>query len=229
MGSNAKTCSCNPSTTYTFYYKSESWFPPRYTTIAGQDLTKPLPYDPADPIPDQVRSSFQRSLSNLRTTYLDSYILHSPLDTVERTQEAWRILMALQDEGKVHKIGISNAYDVTLLKALGTERPVQVVQNRWFERNKWDKDVCSYCRENNIQYQFVGLPSIWWLLTMCDIQVFLDAIGVTGAPCQPWSDLNCWTCRVYSTTSIIPNCPAAGHHSALRYYKRTAYERRCGC
>lgn len=69
--------------------------------------------------------------------------------------------MALQDEGKVHKIGISNAYDVTLLKALGTERPVQVVQNRWFERNKWDKDVCSYCRENNIQYQFVGLPSIW--------------------------------------------------------------------
>jgi len=130
----------------------------KYTPIGGQDLTKPLPYNPADPITEQVKASFRKSLANLRTTYLDSYILHSPLETLELTLEAWRVLMGLQDEGKVRKIGLSNAYDVGLLKALGAERQVQVVQNRWYEGNKWDKDVCSYCRKNGIQYQ-----SFWTL------------------------------------------------------------------
>jgi len=130
----------------------------KYTPIGGQDLTKSLPYNPTDPITEQVKSSFQKSLTNLRTTYLDSYILHSPLNTLERTLEAWRVLIALQDEGKVRKIGLSNVYDVDLLEALGAERQVQVVQNRWYEGNGWDKDICKYCRENGIQYQ-----SFWTL------------------------------------------------------------------
>jgi diketogulonate reductase-like aldo/keto reductase len=130
----------------------------KYTPVGGQDLTKPIPYNPNDTIPEQINSSFQRSLSNLRTTYLDSYLLHSPLDTLERTLEAWKALKALQTEGKVHKIGLSNIYDVVLLKALEEEGRVQVVQNRWYEGNQWDRDVCRYCRENGIQYQ-----SFWTL------------------------------------------------------------------
>jgi diketogulonate reductase-like aldo/keto reductase len=70
--------------------------------------------------------------------------------------EAWHVLIALQDEGKVRKIGLSNVYDVGLLKALEAERQVQVVQNRWYEGNNWDRDVCKYCREKGIQYQSVG-------------------------------------------------------------------------
>jgi len=105
---------------------------------------------------EQVKSSFQKSLTNLQTTYLDSYILHTPLNTLELTLEAWRVLIALQDEGKIRKIGLSNVYDVGLLRALDAEKRVQVVQNRWHERNNWDRDVCGYCRENEIEYQFVG-------------------------------------------------------------------------
>ena len=74
--------------------------------------------------------------------------------------EAWRVLIALQNEGKVRKIGLSNAYDVGLLKALAAERPVQVVQNRWYRGNNWDGDVCRYCRENGIEYQFVLAPGL---------------------------------------------------------------------
>jgi diketogulonate reductase-like aldo/keto reductase len=130
----------------------------KYTPVGGHDITKTLPYDPHDGISEQVKSSFQKSLSNLRTTYLDSYLLHSPLDSFERTLEAWRVLIALQEEGKVRNIGLSNVYDISLLKALGAERQVQVVQNRWHEGNLWDRDVCRYCRENGIQYQ-----SFWTL------------------------------------------------------------------
>ncbi|KAH7913283.1 NADP-dependent oxidoreductase domain-containing protein [Hygrophoropsis aurantiaca] len=130
----------------------------KYTPISGQDLSQPVPYNPVDPVPKQILSSFQASLANLRVSYLDSYLLHSPLRTPKQTLEAWRTLIALQDEGKVHQIGLSNVYDVDLLKTLSAERPVQVVQNRWYEGNLWDRDVCKYCRENSIQYQ-----SFWTL------------------------------------------------------------------
>ena len=103
----------------------------------------------------QVESSFQASLKQLYTTYLDSYVLHSPLQTFSQTLEAWRVLTGLQDQGKVRKIGLSNAYDVNLVQRLGEEsgRKVQVIQNRWFEGNGWDQEVVRWCKENGAQYQ----------------------------------------------------------------------------
>jgi diketogulonate reductase-like aldo/keto reductase len=103
----------------------------------------------------QVRSSFATSLRQLRTTYLDSYILHSPLETYAKTLQAWRTLVALQDEGHVRAIGLSNAYDPSLLSRLGEDsgRAVQVVQNRWYERNGWDCEVVKWCHANGAQYQ----------------------------------------------------------------------------
>lgn len=61
--------------------------------------------------------------------------------------------MALQDEGKVHMIGVSNLYEVSVLEALARERKVQVVQNRWYEDNGWDRKVLKYCQENGVMYQ----------------------------------------------------------------------------
>lgn len=114
---------------------------------------QPLPYDPSLPVREQVFASFQRSLENLHTTYIDSYILHSPLATIDETMEAWQVLMALQDAGKVSIIGVSNTYSVSILDALSRARAVQVVQNRWYEGNDWDKDVCIYCQGRGIIYQ----------------------------------------------------------------------------
>ena len=94
-------------------------------------------------------------MRQLRTTYLDSYILHSALETYAKTLEAWRVLAGFQDEGRVRVIGLSNTYDPTLLARLGedTGRAVQVVQNRWYERNGWDREVVEWCRANGAQYQ----------------------------------------------------------------------------
>jgi len=136
----------------------------KYTPIAGQDLTKPIPYNPSDSITKQVRSSCQKSLANLGTTYLDSYILHSPLPSLEQTLEAWQALAQLQDEGKVKLIGVSNTYNVKTLAALDKARKVQVVQNRWYEGNVWDPKVFNYCKKNGIMYQsfwtLTGSPSL---------------------------------------------------------------------
>jgi diketogulonate reductase-like aldo/keto reductase len=125
----------------------------RYTPIGGQDRKKPLPYNPADSIKDQIQASFSTSLANLRTQYVDSYVLHSPLPTIEECVEAWQTLMSLQDAGKVRLIGISNVYQVDILEALSKQRKVQVVQNRWYQGNGWDREVLNYCQTNNIMYQ----------------------------------------------------------------------------
>ena len=136
-------------------FHPSKWHICRFTSLGGQDRTKPLPYNPSDPLPTQIQTSVRNSLRNLRTTYLDSLLLHSPLSRITDTVTAWRELVALQDAGTVRTIGVSNTYDVRILERLArdTGRPVQVVQNRWFEGNWWDREVCRYCREHGIQYQ----------------------------------------------------------------------------
>jgi diketogulonate reductase-like aldo/keto reductase len=142
----------------------------RFTPIGGQDLNKPIPYDPKATIRDQIRASLTVSLRNLRVSYIDSYLLHSPLRTIQATLEAWRALIVAQDAGTIRKIGVSNVYDVPTLAALGKLRKVQVVQNRWCQENMWDLDVWRYCKDNGIEYQFVKFSPSWCLLldTRCD-------------------------------------------------------------
>ncbi|PIL35996.1 hypothetical protein GSI_01656 [Ganoderma sinense ZZ0214-1] len=156
----------------------------KFTSIDGQDQTQPLPYDPKTDIPTQIQSSIQTSLKNLRTTYLDSLVLHSPLRTLPQTLVAWRTLISLQDSGVVHKIGVSNTYDVAILEALehdGGRRP-DVVQNRWFEGNQWDNAVWAYCVKHGIQYQsFWTLSGSPTLLRHATIQSIASASGCTPA------------------------------------------------
>ena len=42
--------------------------------------------------------------------YIDSYLLHSPMPTLQSTLEAWRVLEALVDTGLVRQIGLSSTY-----------------------------------------------------------------------------------------------------------------------
>lgn len=132
---------------------SKSELPRRFTSLAGQDTTKPLPYDPSLPVSSQLTASIHTSLSNLHTSYLDSVLLHSPLRTLAETLECWKALGELQDAGVVRMIGVSNVYDVGILKDMGRVRRVEVVQDRWFEGNMWDKKVVKYCKEKGIMYQ----------------------------------------------------------------------------
>lgn len=52
-----------------------------------------------------VRESFENTLYNLGTDYLDLFLLHWP---VEGTRQAWAVLEQLYQEGRVRAIGVSN-------------------------------------------------------------------------------------------------------------------------
>lgn len=63
--------------------RTSLWIQTKYTPIGGQDVSKPLPYDPKSSIAEQVQSSVQTSLRQLGVDYLDGLLLHSPLPTFE--------------------------------------------------------------------------------------------------------------------------------------------------
>src|SRR5262249_50297837 len=100
------------------------------------------------------------SLQNLRTTYLDCLVLHSPLPRMEQTLEVWRAMEALVDSGGVRQLGISNCYQLEQLRALHHSARVKpsVLQNRFSAHTDYDVALRELCREQSVVYQ-----SFWTL------------------------------------------------------------------
>jgi diketogulonate reductase-like aldo/keto reductase len=127
----------------------------RFTSVEGQDRHKPLPYNPNQPVAAQVQESFAKSLANLGAENIDALLLHSPLGTREQTLEAWMELIKLRKSGRVSLIGISNVYDVETLQYVWEKTGVKpdIVQNRWYKGNNWDKAVVALCKKESIHYE----------------------------------------------------------------------------
>ncbi|KAK9449368.1 NADP-dependent oxidoreductase domain-containing protein [Limtongia smithiae] len=139
----------------------------KYTPISGQDIGRPLPYDTASSLSEQVLQSVATSLQNLGVDYIDAVLLHSPLPTLQDTITVWRALhgLTVADGGaaKIRMIGISNvSLDVlrALIDATGIH-PV-VVQNRFYAATGYDVTLREYLREHGIVYQS------FWTLTAND-------------------------------------------------------------
>ena len=131
----------------------------KFTSISGQDPTR-MPYDPSAPLATQVAQSFSSSLKNLGTTYVDSLVLHSPLGNWNQMTEVWTAMEAICSQGGAKIIGISNCYDLDILKAVydhATIKP-RVLQNRFYPETSYDTDLRLWCADKDITYQ-----SFWTL------------------------------------------------------------------
>lgn len=131
----------------------------KFTHIGGQDHR--LPYNPEDSFTEQTLSSFNSSLKNLHTDYLDSYLIHGPLyqDRVgDEDLEIWQTMEGLAGQGKVKNIGLSNV-SINYLKQFYEQAKVKptFVQNRCYANRAWDHDVHSFCLEHDITYQGFSL------------------------------------------------------------------------
>lgn len=131
----------------------------KFTPVDGHDPAR-IPYDPRAPLGEQVQQSFEVSLENLQTAYLDGLVLHSPLADGEQTLAAWQALEAVAAHGGARQLGISNCYSLELLEALYRAARVKpaVVQNRFFRETRYDAEIRAFCREHGIVYQ-----SFWTL------------------------------------------------------------------
>uniref|UniRef100_V5ECR4 NADP-dependent oxidoreductase domain-containing protein n=1 Tax=Kalmanozyma brasiliensis (strain GHG001) TaxID=1365824 RepID=V5ECR4_KALBG len=65
--------------------------------------------------------------------WVDSYVLHSPLTTLDRTLKVWSAMESFVQLGLVREIGVSNTYDADIFSAISrtSSIPPTVLQNRW--------------------------------------------------------------------------------------------------
>ena len=131
----------------------------KFTAIQGQDPNN-IPYDPNASLQEQVMQSFDVSKRNLGTNYIDSLVLHSPMNTHRETMAVYGAMEALYQRGEVKQLGISNCYDLTILQQLYGEATVKpaVLQNRFYKETDYDKALREWCSDNALVYQ-----SFWTL------------------------------------------------------------------
>lgn len=131
----------------------------KFTPLSGQDPQQ-LPYDPRAAFDEQVSQSFQKSLVNLRTHYLDGLVLHSPLVDKQDLMLVWQAMENIVLSGGARQLGISNCYDPAVFKFLyeaATIKPA-VLQNRFYADSHYDIELRKFCRAHGVIYQ-----SFWTL------------------------------------------------------------------
>jgi diketogulonate reductase-like aldo/keto reductase len=139
--------------------RSDLWLQTKFTAVGGQDPNN-LPYDPKAPLEEQLRTSLATSLKNLKTTYLDSWVMHSPMKTMETTIQAWRVMEEAVDQGKVRQLGMSNCYSLEDFQTIYQQARIKpaVLQNRFYEDSNFDTELRRFCKDQGITYQ-----SFWTL------------------------------------------------------------------
>lgn len=138
----------------------------KFTPVDGQDPLR-LPYDPAASLSEQVSESFEVSLRNLQTDYLDSLVLHSPPENRSDLMEIWSAMETVAASGAVRQLGISNCYALAELEYLYDHAAVKpaVVQNRFYAATGYDREIRAFCRDCGMIYQsFWTLTANGWLL-----------------------------------------------------------------
>jgi len=131
----------------------------KFTPLSGQD-PKQVPYDKNSPIESQVAQSFEASKKNLRTQYVDSLFLHSPLAPHEVLMNVWDAMETIQKAGGARQLGISNCYNPEVMRQLYTNANVKpaVVQNRFYQETGYDAELRHWCSTHGVIYQ-----SFWTL------------------------------------------------------------------
>ena len=131
----------------------------KFTPISGQDPDN-VPYNPDSPLEAQVAQSFESSLKNLNTDYVDSLVLHSPVAPYSSMMKVWGAMEKIHQSGGARQLGISNCYDPDFFKVFYTDASVKpaVIQNRFYQQSGYDTELRQWCSENGVRYQ-----SFWTL------------------------------------------------------------------
>ena len=131
----------------------------KFTPLSGQD-PRQVPYDENSPIELQVAQSFETSIKNLQTEYVDSLVLHSPMAPHALLMKVWNAMENIQKTGGARQLGISNCYHTEVIRSLYADANVKpaVLQNRFYQETGYDADLRHWCTHHGVIYQ-----SFWTL------------------------------------------------------------------
>jgi pyridoxine 4-dehydrogenase len=100
--------------------------------------------------PEHLRASCEASLRRLRVERIDLYQLHS-VDPSVPIEESVGALAALQQEGKIRHIGLSNV-DTRQLAQARNVAPIVTVQNRYNVADRHSEGVLEACEREGIPF-----------------------------------------------------------------------------
>jgi pyridoxine 4-dehydrogenase len=100
--------------------------------------------------PDHLRRACEGSLKRLRLERIDLYQLHAP-DPAIPLAESLGELNALQNEGKIRHVGVSNV-DVDQLAQTRELSDVVSVQNRYSVGDRGSEDVLAACERDGLGF-----------------------------------------------------------------------------
>jgi len=131
----------------------------KFTPLSGQD-PRQVPYDENSPIELQVAQSFETSIKNLQTEYVDSLVLHSPMAPHSLLMKVWNAMENIQTTGGARQLGISNCYHTEVIRSLYADANVKpaVLQNRFYQETGYDANLRHWCTHHGVIYQ-----SFWTL------------------------------------------------------------------
>jgi len=99
---------------------------------------------------DSVRRECEASLRRLRVDAIDLYQVHWPADDPAETEEGWRELAKLREEGKVRWLGASN-FNLDELQAVQHIAPVTSLQPPYsIIRREAEIELLPYCLSQRI-------------------------------------------------------------------------------
>jgi methylglyoxal reductase len=112
---------------------------------------------------DNVRKACEGSLERLDTDRIDLYQLHWPDAEGTPLEETWGTMAALQDEGKVGSIGVSNFEREQIERCLAI-RHVDSLQPEFSMLNRENAELIRWCGEQGVGVVSYG-PLAFGLLT----------------------------------------------------------------
>lgn len=112
---------------------------------------------------DNVRKACEGSLERLGTDRIDLYQLHWPDPQGTPLEETWGAMAALQDEGKVGSIGVSN-FDREQIERCLAIRHVDSLQPEFSMLNRENAELIRWCGDQGVGVVSYG-PLAFGLLT----------------------------------------------------------------
>ncbi len=128
---------------------------------------------------DSIRRECEASLRRLRVDAIDLYQVHWP-DPDDEIEEGWGTLAALQREGKVRHIGVSN-FNVEQMKRAQAIAPITSLQPRYsLLHREVEAEILPFCARENIGV-IAYSPMASGLLTGA-----MDRKRIAGLPADDW-------------------------------------------
>lgn len=131
--------------------REDVWIASKYAPVVIKGLRAP----------DTITIAFEKALADLKTDYIDLFLIHSPhfVDDFGYTIESiWEELIELKKTGKIRYIGVSNYSSDQIdrsIKVSPSEEFYPVVNQIEFHPNLQAQtdNILNYCKEHNILVQ----------------------------------------------------------------------------